>query len=128
VIVVDASAIVTILNCEPGYEAVVARLLHDEERRISPISSLEVVMALARKYDDPTREANAYLRQEAIAVHPIDSAQTEWAQYAFLTYGKGRHAARLNLGDCFSYAAAKALNASLLYVGKDFSQTDIRAA
>jgi ribonuclease VapC len=52
----------------------------------------------------------------------------ELAQDAFLKFGKGRHPARLNLGDCFSYAAAKALNAPLLFVGNDFSKTDISVA
>lgn len=85
-------------------------------------------MVLSRKYADPTREAEAYFRQEKIEIHPTDAAQTEWAHYAFLTYGKGRHPARLNLSDCFSYAAAKFLDAPLLFVGNDFAQTDIRAA
>ena len=127
-IVVDASAVVSILNREAGYESLVARLLADKERRISPVSSLEVVMVLSRKFADPAREAEAYLRQERIEIHPIDAPQSEWARYAFLTYGKGRHPARLNLGDCFSYAAAKALDAPLLFTGNDFTQTDIRAA
>ncbi|HEY4942050.1 MAG TPA: type II toxin-antitoxin system VapC family toxin [Rhizomicrobium sp.] len=127
-IVVDASAVIAILNRETNFETIVARLLSDSERRISPISAVEVVMVLARKYDDPVREAEAYLRQESIAIDPIDGVRTEWAQYAFLTYGKGRHPARLNLSDCFSYAAAKALNASLLFVGNDFSKTDLRTA
>jgi ribonuclease VapC len=128
VIVVDASAIVAILTRESGFEALLPKLVADAERRISPISSLELVMALARHYDDPVQQANAYLLQENVLLHPIDAIQTEWAHYAFLTYGKGRHAARLNLGDCFSYAAAKALNAPLLYVGGDFAKTDINTA
>jgi ribonuclease VapC len=128
VIVVDASAIVAILTREIGFEALLPKLVADAERRISPISSLELVMALTRHYDDPIQQANAYLLQESILLHPIDAVQTEWAHYAFLTYGKGRHPARLNLGDCFSYAAAKVLNAPLLHVGNDFAQTDILAA
>ena len=116
------------LNREPGVEALAKRLLQDADRRISPISSVEVVMALARKYPDPTQVADTYFRQESILILPIDEDQATWARHAFLNYGKGRHAARLNLGDCFSYAAAKALNVPLLYVGDDFAKTDIRAA
>jgi ribonuclease VapC len=128
VIVLDASAIVAILTRETGFESLLPKLVADADRRISPVSSLELVMALARHYDNPVQQANAYLLQESVLLHPIDAVQTEWAHYAFLTYGKGRHPARLNLGDCFSYAAAKALNAPLLYVGDDFAKTDIIAA
>ena len=127
-IVVDASAVVAILNREVGHGTLLPRLLADPQRCITPISALEIVMVLSRKYADPVHEAQTYLRQEHIAVHPIDGIQTDWAQQAFLAYGKGRHPARLNLSDCFSYAAAKALGAPLLYVGDDFAKTDIRAA
>jgi ribonuclease VapC len=71
---------------------------------------------------------DAWLRDADIVINPIDARQTELARFAFLVYGKGRHPARLNLGDCFSYAAAKALNAPLLFVGNDFAQTDVRVA
>jgi ribonuclease VapC len=128
VIVVDASAVIAILNEEPGYEQVAARLASSSIRFISPVSWLEVAMALARKYKEPTAIADAYLQRAEIRVHSIDAIQADWARSAFLLFGKGRHPARLNLGDCFSYAAAKALNAPLLYVGDDFSKTDIRTA
>jgi ribonuclease VapC len=127
-IVVDASAVVAMLNRELGFEALAKRLLQDTERRISPISSVEVVMALARKYSDPAQVADTYFQQESILIFPTDENQAKLARQAFLTYGKGRHPARLNLGDCFSYAAAKALNASLLYVGEDFAKTDVKIA
>jgi ribonuclease VapC len=128
VIVVDTSAVIAILNREAGFENLLLKLLKDTERRISPVASLELVMVLSRNHDNPATEANAYLRQENIALYPIDSTLTEWAHYAFLTYGKGRHPAKLNIADCFSYAMAKASNAPLLYVGEDFAKTDIPAA
>ena len=127
-IVVDASAVVAILQTEIGYERIAEKLLVWEDRRISPISWVEVTLALARKYADPAAIADAYLLRTAIKMHGIDSDQAELARYAYMTFGKGRHPARLNIGDCFSYAAAKALNAPLLYVGDDFAKTDIRAA
>jgi ribonuclease VapC len=58
----------------------------------------------------------------------FDATQARWANHAFLTYGKGRHAARLNFGDCISYALAKSLGVPLLYTGEDFNRTDIAAA
>jgi len=128
VIVIDASAVVAILLEERGYEGLAERLRAADERVMSPVSTVEVVMALARRFSEPSVIADGYLRRSAISVHPTDADQAYWAQQAFLTYGKGRHPARLNLGDCFSYAAAKALNAPLLYVGGDFAKTDIRAA
>lgn len=127
-IVIDTSAVVAILNREVGFENLLMKLLMDSERRISPVASLELVMVLSRTHDNPAAEADAYLRQENIVIFPADSTQAEWSRYAFLTYGKGRHPAKLNLGDCFSYAAAKVLNVPLLYVGDDFAKTDIRAA
>lgn len=127
-IVIDASAVVAILNQEPDYETLALRFVRERERRISPVSSLEAVMALARKYADPARIVETFLDQQSVLIHPIDAEQMAWAQRAFLVYGKGRHPAGLNLGDCFSYAAAKALDASLLYVGGDFTRTDVEPA
>ena len=127
-IVVDASAVVAILNEEAGYQGIAARLLLSDQRRISPVSYVEVIMALARQYPAPQSVVENYLERIQVRIHPIDTDQARWAQHAFLTYGKGRHPAKLNLGDCFSYAAAKSLNAPLLYVGSDFAQTDIKAA
>ena len=70
---------------------------------------------------------NAWLAK--LAIHVRDDVRLGEAAFAaFLRYGKGRHPARLNLGDCFSYGLAKALDAPLLYKGDDFAQTDIRSA
>ena len=127
-IVVDASAIVAILQREDRFETVVAKLIQSEARRISPISFVEVTMALARTRTEPAEFIDTSIRTLGIEIQAVDAEQANWARYAYLTFGKGRHAARLNLGDCFSYAAAKSLNAPLLYVGGDFAKTDIRAA
>jgi ribonuclease VapC len=128
VIVLDASAVVALLNRESGFESIAARMVHERVRYISPVSSVEAVMALARTHRDPGQTLDAFLAQESISVLPTDLEQTIWARRAFSTYGKRGHPARLNLGDCFSYAAAKALNAPLLYVGGNFAQTDIHTA
>ena len=107
-IVVDASAVVAILQTEIGYERIAEKLLASEDRRISPVSWVEVTLALARKYADPAAIADSYLLLTAIKIHAIDSDQADRARRAYMSYGKGRHPARLNIGDCFSYAAAKA--------------------
>jgi ribonuclease VapC len=128
VIVIDASAIVAILQKEDRFDDLVAKLIGSEARRASPVSLVELTMALARTRVEPVEFIDASLRSLGIDILPVDADQAYWARYAYLTYGKGRHAARLNLGDCFSYAAAKSLNAPLLYVGGDFVKTDIRTA
>jgi ribonuclease VapC len=128
VIVVDASAVLAILFREPSHEQLAEKMDQARSRAISPVSYAEVTMALSRSLSDPKFIADQYLRQAHIALCEIDAAQAEWAAHAFMLYGKGRHPARLNLGDCFSYAAAKALNAPLLFVGNDFARTDLRAA
>ena len=127
-IVVDASAVVAMIAKEPVHESLTARLAANADRFISPVSYVEVVMALTRSMPDGKLTADDYMSATSISVLPIDADQAQWAVHAHTFYGKGRHAARLNLGDCFSYAAAKALNAPLLYVGDDFGKTDIRAA
>ena len=127
-IVLDASAVVAILNREPGFEQLLLRMLHEPQRHISPVSFVEVVMALARKFADPRHVPETWVKQENVQIFPVEGDHASWALHGYLIYGKGRHPARLNLGDCFSYAAAKALDAPLLYVGDDFAKTDIRPA
>ncbi|HWA88439.1 MAG TPA: type II toxin-antitoxin system VapC family toxin [Rhizomicrobium sp.] len=127
-IVVDASAVIAIMDREPGFEAVLDCLRTEPQRFMTPISALEVVMVLSRHHTDPVGEAEAFMTRALVLIHPIDAEQMRLAQQAFLAYGKGRHRARLNLSDCFSYAAAKVLDAPLLYVGNDFAHTDLKRA
>ena len=68
------------------------------------------------------------LQTAAIELRPVDELQARLAREAFLRFGKGRHPAGLNFGDCFSYALARTLDAPLLFVGDDFGQTDVRVA
>jgi len=82
----------------------------------------------ARIADLDAGQLQQALQTLAIAQHPLDAEQAALAADAFLRFGKGRHPARLNLGDCFSYALAKSMNAPLLYKGDDFSRTDIASA
>jgi ribonuclease VapC len=128
VILVDASAVVAILFQESGYREMAKKLDEAPARVMSPISYAEITMALSRSLSNPKFVADQFLRDAHIVLCEIDATQAEWAAHAFLLYGKGRHPARLNLGDCFSYAAAKALNAPLLFTGNDFVRTDVRAA
>ncbi len=127
-IVVDTSAIIAAILNESSHRALARKLFSERDRICSSVTHVEAVMVLSRTYSDPRTVVDAYLQKAGIAVSPVDAEQTQWAIQAFLFYGKGRNPARLNLGDCFSYAAAKAFDARLLYVGDDFSKTDIRSA
>jgi len=71
------------------------------------------------------RQAEVFLRRAGIVVEPVTLEQGELARQAFLAFGKGRHKAGLNFGDCFSYALAKATGEPLLFKGDDFSATDV---
>jgi ribonuclease VapC len=127
-IAIDTSAIVAIMLKEPGADALVVKLETAAARVISHVSILEAIMVLSRSTSQPQAIVDSYLLESAVDAHPFDAAQGEWARHAFLTYGKGRHPAKLNFGDCFSYALAKSLRVPLLYVGGDFAQTDIVSA
>jgi ribonuclease VapC len=77
---------------------------------------------------DGARQAEAFLRRADVVVEPVTLKQGDAARQAFLDFGKGRHRAGLNFGDCFAYALAKATGEPLLFKGDDFGLTDIRGA
>jgi len=77
---------------------------------------------------DGGRQVDVFLRRADIAIEPVTVEHGNLARQAFLDFGKGRHPAGLNFGDCFAYALAKATGEALLFKGRDFSQTDIAAA
>jgi ribonuclease VapC len=129
---VDASAMVAMLTDEVDGDALARCLSTASERHTSGIAVFETVAALARKRSYSIDEARAIVAQflsvSGIALAPIGKAELEGALMAFERYGKGRHPAGLNLGDCFAYGSAKALGASLLFKGDDFTRTDIPPA
>ena len=127
--IVDTSAIVAILYREPEAEAF-ARRIHDaDECRISVASYVEISMVIESQLGpEGMRQAEAFFRRAGITIEPVTVEQGELARQAFLDFGKGRHKAGLNYGDCFSYALAKAMAEPLLFKGDDFGRTDIPAA
>jgi ribonuclease VapC len=126
VIAVDTSAIIAIRFDEPGSEILQHRLTN-EPACLSAVSLQEVSMVLAGRLRDETAwlELDELLRDTALEVVAHDRALAEVAREAFLRFGKGRHPARLNCGDCASYALAKARGLPLLFKGVDFARTDI---
>lgn len=89
---------------------------------------LSVVVAGRHSHETTLEFLDRFLQTTAIELHPVDVSQARLARKAFLRFGKGRHPAGLNFGDCFSYALAQTLDAPLLFVGDDFSQTDVQIA
>jgi ribonuclease VapC len=127
--ILDTSAAVAILYREPEAEAFVRRVHHADVCRISVASYVELSMVIENQLGpEGMRQAEAFFRRAGIVIEPVTLDQGELARQAFLDFGKGRHKAGLNFGDCFSYALAKATGEPLLFKGHDFSQTDIEAA
>jgi ribonuclease VapC len=129
-IVVDSSAVVAIVKGEPERIDFLNRLRAAEEARISAVNYVESSMVCEGGQGAPGRalfeRAFAILAQLGLQITSADRAQAEGAREAFRRYGKGRHPAKLNMGDCFAYALAKTLDAPLLFKGDDFGHTDIR--
>lgn len=127
--IVDSSAIVAIVLQEPGFEAVLERLTTGVSSAIGTPTLTETAIVLSARLRFDARALLARLVVEAdIETVPFGDRHYGAAVDAWLRYGKGRHAAALNFGDCLSYALAKLAEAPLLYVGEDFAKTDIVAA
>ncbi len=129
---VDASAIIAIVAQESGWPSLSARLDQSERTYVSPIVVYESVVGLARarKLDlaDARNEINIFIEELGAKLIPISTEVGQEAVEAFRRFGKGRHAASLNMGDCFAYACARSLEVPLLCKGNDFSKTDIELA
>jgi ribonuclease VapC len=126
---VDASALVAMIAGEPEREAFLDAVLADGEPLWSPMSCWETVSALRSSHDLTVEDALVQVDRTAailpLRLVPVGGTELKLALDAYRFYGKGRHPARLNMGDCFAYACAKANNARLLYKGDDFSHTDL---
>lgn len=132
-IVVDSSAVVAILFGEPTAQALLARLAADPDRLMSVASYVETGTVLAgRRHSDRPRaidDLDAFLAEAGIALAPVDAAQARVALSARIRFGRGMgHGGRLNFGDAFAYALARAHDAPLLFVGDDFETTDVAIA
>lgn len=128
-IVVDTSALVAILAGEPEAKAFTRMLVAHTERMIGAPTYFELLMVACGQRRLATEPDVARLMDLlAIQVVSWNPDLADIAQKAFRSFGKGRHPARLNFGDCMSYALARSLDAPLLYKGDDFARTDIRSA
>ena len=123
----DSSALLAILQQEPDARAVALALSQGHPRRLSAASFVETSIVMeARQADAGIRELDNLLHRAAIEIVAVDEQQARLAREAYRHFGKGRHRAGLNFGDCFAYALAKSLEEPLLCTGNDFRQTDIK--
>jgi ribonuclease VapC len=124
--VIDASALVAILFGEPEAPAFATAIERDPMRLVSAATALETAIVIENELGEPgARELDLLLYQAGITIVPFAPEQLAAARHAFRVYGKGRHAAALNLGDCFSYALSKTTGEPLLFKGDDFPRTDV---
>jgi ribonuclease VapC len=124
--VMDTSAVLTVLLGEPEAEAFATAIANDTRRLLSAVSALEASIVIeARKGPDGRHELDLLLQRTGAVIVSFNQAQFEIARDAWQRFGKGNHPAGLNLGDCCSYALSKASDEPLLFKGNDFSQTDV---
>jgi ribonuclease VapC len=124
--VVDTSALVAIFREEAEASEFIDRIDLAETAIISTVTAVEVVAVLCSARIGATRQqADQLIEKLGLRTEPVDRDQQMLATDAMMRFGKGRHPARLNLGDCFAYALAKSFDAPLLFKGDDFMKTDI---
>ena len=124
--VIDSSAIIALLLGEAEAQRLAEAIAGNPRRLISVFSALETGIVIeARKGESGGREFDLLLHRTQITIVPMDADQYDIARAAWRKYGKGQHAAGLNIGDCCSYALAKYSEEPLLFKGDDFSQADI---
>lgn len=128
-IVVDTSALIAILLDEPERRTLIDVIVDYGDPCVSAATYLEASMVMeAYSGIHGGRDIDDLIEDVGIRIVPVDQAQARIAREAFRRFGKGRHRAKLNFGDCFVYALAKALDAPLLFKGNDFVLTDVKHA
>jgi ribonuclease VapC len=125
-VVLDTSAVLALLQGEKEADRILAALADAEVRRVSAATVVEAGIVLQARYGDHgERELDLFLQRAEVEVIPFSEEHATVARQAFRRFGKGRHPAALNFGDCFAYALAVVLDHPLLFVGTDFSATDV---
>lgn len=127
--VVDTSALIALLGMEAEAARIAAALESDPSRMMSAATLVEAGIVVESRYGPAgARELDLLVAKGGFTVESVTAEQADVAREAWRRYGKGRHSAGLNFGDCFSYALAKIKGEPLLFKGDDFPQTDIAAA
>lgn len=127
--VIDTSALLAILWDEPERRSFIEKIEAADARLLSAASLVETSIVIeARHGAEGVKLLDLFLDRAGIEIAPVDDEQAREARLAFSRYGKGRHAAGLNFGDCFAYALAITSGEPLLFKGRDFAGTDIAPA
>ncbi len=125
--ILDSSAVVAILLREPGYESLLDNLCETAEAGIGAPTLVEAGIVLAARANTDSRGLLArFLAEAAVITIPFSDAHFSTAIDAWLRFGKGRHPAALNYGDCLAYATARVAEQPLMCTGNDFAQTDLQ--
>ncbi len=126
--IIDTSAIIAVLFNEDDAHDYAEAISRADSCRISAATLVETAIVVeAQTRNNGGRQLDAFIRRASITIESVTEEQAYMARQAFIDFGKGRHRAGLNYGDCFSYALAKATREPLLFKGKDFAQTDVVA-
>lgn len=124
--ILDTSAIIRAVVREPGYEQVFERMSAAPMLAVGAATLVETAIVLSRKLvREPRQQLRRFLRDMEVEVIPFTAEHYEVAMDAFERFGKGRHPADLNFGDCLTYAVARLSGLPLLYTGNDFARTDL---
>ena len=127
--IVDTSAILAILFSESDAESYARAIDEADSCRISAANFVEAAVVVeAQTRNSGSRQFDSFIRRAGIVIEPVTEEQANIARQAYTDFGKGRHAAALNFGDCFAYALAKLTCEPLLFKGDDFKRTDIASA
>jgi ribonuclease VapC len=127
--IVDTSAVLAVLFEEDDAELYARALTHADVCRMSAANFVEAAIVVdAQTKDKGSRQFDAFVRHAGIVIEPVNEEQAHVARQAYADFGKGRHPAGLNFGDCFAYALAKVTGEPLLFKGKDFRKTGIASA
>jgi len=127
--IVDSSAILAILFNEDDAESYARAIADADACRISAANFVEVAIVVeAQTKATGSRQFDAFFRRAGIIIEPVTEEQAHIARQAYTDFGKGRHKAGLNFGDCFAYALAKTTGETLLFKGEDFKKTDVASA
>lgn len=129
-VVVDTSALIAIVYAEPDHVPLEQAIEADSTRLISAASAVEAAIVMTRRAGPANARRALTVLDGAVGclgltVEPVTAPQADLAREAYLLYGKGFHAAGLNVGDCFAYALAQDSGEPLLFKGDDFRQTDV---
>jgi len=128
-VIIDSSALIAILHAEPDVSAFANAMDRADSCRISAVNYVESAVVIdARRCPIASRRFDNFCREAELIVEHVTPEQAQIAREAYRDFGKGRHRAGLNLGDCFAYALAKAVGEPLLFKGSDFRHTDIEPA